>query len=103
MTTYAVRLLSLAVLVLTLTASHPAAGQIPDLKTRGSVPTLAPLVRQVTPAVVAQLRNTIGLARVGEDVKLALLRNGAPLNVVVRIAPALEQGHAFAGGNRVVR
>jgi serine protease Do len=48
----AVRLLSLALLVLTLTASQPAAGQIPDLKTGGSVPTLAPLVRQVTPAVV---------------------------------------------------
>ena len=48
----AVRLLFLALLVLTLTASQPAAGQIPDLKTGGSVPTLAPLVRQVTPAVV---------------------------------------------------
>ncbi|MBC9881852.1 trypsin-like serine protease [Bradyrhizobium sp. INPA01-394B] len=48
----AVRLLLLALLVLTLTASQPAAGQIPDLKTGGSVPTLAPLVRQVTPAVV---------------------------------------------------
>ena len=48
----AVRLLSLALLVLTLTASQPAAGQIPDIKTGGSVPTLAPLVRQVTPAVV---------------------------------------------------
>lgn len=52
MKTYAVRLFSLALLVLTLTASHPAAGQLPDLKTGGSVPTLAPLVRQVTPAVV---------------------------------------------------
>jgi serine protease Do len=49
---YAVRLFSLALLVLTLTASHPATGQIPDLKPGGSVPTLAPLVRQVTPAVV---------------------------------------------------
>ncbi|WP_442869395.1 trypsin-like peptidase domain-containing protein [Bradyrhizobium sp. CCBAU 11434] len=48
----AVRWLSLAMLVLTLTASQPAAGQIPDLKTGGSLPTLAPLVRQVTPAVV---------------------------------------------------
>ncbi|BBO10477.1 serine protease [Bradyrhizobium sp. TM102] len=46
------RLLWLALLVLALTASQPAAGQIPDLKTGGSVPTLAPLVRQVTPAVV---------------------------------------------------
>ncbi|MCG2672591.1 trypsin-like peptidase domain-containing protein [Bradyrhizobium sp. GCM10023182] len=48
----AVRWLSLAMLVLTLTVSQPAAGQIPDLKTGGSLPTLAPLVRQVTPAVV---------------------------------------------------
>ncbi|WP_376709013.1 trypsin-like peptidase domain-containing protein [Bradyrhizobium diversitatis] len=48
----AVRLLFLALLVLTLTASQPAAGQVPDLKTGGPVPTLAPLVRQVTPAVV---------------------------------------------------
>jgi len=48
----AVRPLLLALLMLTLTASQPAAGQIPDLKTGGSVPTLAPLVRQVTPAVV---------------------------------------------------
>ncbi|MCG2630505.1 trypsin-like peptidase domain-containing protein [Bradyrhizobium sp. WYCCWR 13023] len=48
----AVRWLLLAMLVLTLTASQPAAGQIPDLKTGGSLPTLAPLVRQVTPAVV---------------------------------------------------
>ncbi|MBW7972087.1 trypsin-like peptidase domain-containing protein [Bradyrhizobium sp. BR 10289] len=48
----AVRLLLLAMLVLTLSASQPAAGQIPDLKTGGSLPTLAPLVRQVTPAVV---------------------------------------------------
>jgi len=29
-----------------------AAGQIPNLKTGGAVPTLAPLVREVTPAVV---------------------------------------------------
>ena len=48
----AVRPFLLAMLVLTLTASQPAAGQIPDFKTGGSVPTLAPLVRQVTPAVV---------------------------------------------------
>src|SRR3569623_1463426 len=48
----ALRPLLLALLVLALTASQPAAGQIPDLKTGGSVPTLAPLVRQVTPAVV---------------------------------------------------
>ncbi|QAU37837.1 trypsin-like peptidase domain-containing protein [Bradyrhizobium guangdongense] len=52
MTMRAVRPFLLAMLVLTLTASQPAAGQIPDFKTGGSVPTLAPLVRQVTPAVV---------------------------------------------------
>ncbi|MGY4285678.1 S1-C subfamily serine protease [Bradyrhizobium sp. LM2.7] len=51
----------------------------------------------------AQLRNMIGLARVGEDVKLALLRNGAPLTAVVRIAPALESNNALAGRNRLVR
>ena len=48
----AVRPFLLAMLVLTLTASQPAAGQIPDMKNGGSVPTLAPLVRRVTPAVV---------------------------------------------------
>ena len=51
----------------------------------------------------AQLRNTIGLARVGEEVKLALLRNGAPLTVLVRVAPAPETSSAAAGGNRLVR
>lgn len=51
----------------------------------------------------AQLRNTIGLARVGEDVKLTLLRNGAPLTAVVRVAPAVESSSAAVGGNRIVR
>jgi serine protease Do len=46
-----VRLLSLG-LVLAFLASPPAAAQVPDLKTGGAIPTLAPLVRQVTPAVV---------------------------------------------------
>jgi serine protease Do len=31
---------------------NPVAGQIPNLKSGGTVPTLAPLVREVTPAVV---------------------------------------------------
>jgi serine protease Do len=46
------RLVSLGLLVLALAASNPAAAQVPDLKTGSSIPTLAPLVRQVTPAVV---------------------------------------------------
>ena len=51
----------------------------------------------------AQLRNTIGLARVGEDVKLTLLRNGAPFTANVRIAPAVQPSSALAGPNRLVR
>jgi serine protease Do len=38
--------------VLALSACHPAAAQVPDLSRGSPVPTLAPLVRQVTPAVV---------------------------------------------------
>lgn len=51
----------------------------------------------------AQLRNTIGLARVGDDVKLTLLRDGAPLAVTVRVAPASEPSSALASPNRLVR
>lgn len=51
----------------------------------------------------AQLRNTIGLARVGEDVKLTLLRNGAPFTANVRVAPANQPSSALAGPNRLVR
>ncbi|WP_448045359.1 PDZ domain-containing protein [Bradyrhizobium liaoningense] len=51
----------------------------------------------------AQLRNTIGLARIGEDVKLTLLRKGAPLTATVRVAPAIEPSGALAGPNRLVR
>jgi serine protease Do len=51
----------------------------------------------------AQLRNTIGLARIGEEVKLTLLRNGTPLSVLVRVAPAPATSSAVAGGNRFVR
>jgi serine protease Do len=47
-----VRWLSLGLLMLALSALHPAAAQVPDLRKGGSIPTLAPLVRQVTPAVV---------------------------------------------------
>ncbi|MFG3597053.1 trypsin-like peptidase domain-containing protein [Bradyrhizobium sp. RDI18] len=39
-------------LVGTTTVAAPASGQIPSLRTGGTVPTLAPLVRDVTPAVV---------------------------------------------------
>lgn len=46
------RILLLGFLVLTLTGSHLATAQVPDLKRGSPVPTLAPLVRQVTPAVV---------------------------------------------------
>ncbi len=45
------RAISAGLLILALSAS-PAATQIPDLKTGSSIPTLAPVVRQVTPAVV---------------------------------------------------
>ena len=51
MTSRALRFLVLSVLVLAFTAA-PAAAQVPDLKLGGTIPTLAPLVRQVTPAVV---------------------------------------------------
>ena len=51
----------------------------------------------------AQLRNTIGLARVGEEVRLNLLRNGAPLTATVRVAPANQSSSALAGPNRLVR
>ncbi|MBR0766476.1 trypsin-like peptidase domain-containing protein, partial [Bradyrhizobium japonicum] len=43
--------LLLSAFILACAAWFPADAQIPDLKT-GSIPTLAPLVRQVTPAVV---------------------------------------------------
>jgi len=49
---YLSRLFVLTSLMLALLAAHPAAAQVPDLKTGGAIPTLAPLVRQVTPAVV---------------------------------------------------
>ncbi|MEH2593017.1 serine protease Do [Bradyrhizobium sp. AZCC 1721] len=42
----------LAGLVGAATIAAPASGQIPNLRTGGTVPTLAPLVRDVTPAVV---------------------------------------------------
>jgi serine protease Do len=38
----------------------------------------------------AQLRNRIGLARVGEQVRLTVERSGAPQNVIVAVGPASE-------------
>ncbi len=49
---YRLRLSFLAVLLLAVSAPLHSAAQVPDLKTGASIPTLAPLVRQVTPAVV---------------------------------------------------
>ncbi|MGY3489011.1 serine protease Do [Bradyrhizobium sp. USDA 4011] len=49
----------------------------------------------------AQLRNLIGLARIGQDVRFTLLRDGAAASAVVRVAPPLEQSGALAGGNRL--
>jgi S1-C subfamily serine protease len=43
---------ALAVLLCAAILATPAPGQIPNLRTGGTVPTLAPLVREVTPAVV---------------------------------------------------
>lgn len=48
----AIRPLLFGFLVLTLSDCLTAAAQVPELKTGNTVPTLAPLVRQVTPAVV---------------------------------------------------
>jgi serine protease Do len=38
----------------------------------------------------AQLRNRIGLARIGEQVRLTVERSGAPQNVIVAVGPAAE-------------
>ena len=43
---------ALTILLGAALAATPASGQIPNLRTGGMVPTLAPLVREVTPAVV---------------------------------------------------
>jgi serine protease Do len=48
----AIRAVLLGLLVLTLADCLSAAAQVPDLRAGHPVPTLAPLVRQVTPAVV---------------------------------------------------
>ena len=48
------RLIAVALTILLGAAlpAAPVAGQVPNLRTGGTVPTLAPLVREVTPAVV---------------------------------------------------
>ena len=38
----------------------------------------------------AQLRNRIGLARIGEQVRLMVERSGAPQTVIVAVGPASE-------------
>ncbi|MEH2521844.1 S1-C subfamily serine protease [Bradyrhizobium sp. AZCC 1610] len=38
----------------------------------------------------AQLRNRIGLARIGEQVRLIVERSGAPQTVIVAVGPASE-------------
>jgi serine protease Do len=38
----------------------------------------------------AQLRNRIGLARIGEQVRLTVARSGTPQNVIVAVGPASE-------------
>jgi serine protease Do len=43
---------ALTILLGVALAATPVSGQIPNLRTGGTVPTLAPLVREVTPAVV---------------------------------------------------
>ena len=51
----------------------------------------------------AQLRNKIGLARIGQDVKLTVQRDGVPATVVVTVAPPLEPSTASVTGNRRLR
>ncbi|BAL78097.1 trypsin-like peptidase domain-containing protein [Bradyrhizobium cosmicum] len=51
----------------------------------------------------AQLRNKIGLARIGQDVKLTVQRDGAPATVVVTVAPPAEPSTASVTGNRRLR
>ena len=51
----------------------------------------------------AQLRNKIGLAHIGQDVKLTVQRDGVPATVVVTVAPPLEPSTASVTGNRRLR
>ncbi len=51
----------------------------------------------------AQLRNKIGLARIGQDVRLTVQRAGVPATIVVTVAPPAESSTAAVGGNRRLR
>ena len=42
----------------------------------------------------AQLRNTVGLARIGQELKLTVQRNGSLSNVMVRVAPQQKSNNA---------
>ncbi|WP_439396669.1 PDZ domain-containing protein [Bradyrhizobium sp. PMVTL-01] len=42
------------------------------------------------PIRASQLRNKIGLARVGQDVKLTILRGGQTSSAVVKVAPPIQ-------------
>jgi hypothetical protein len=78
------RTLMLSFLILALSASYPAAAQVPDLKTGGSVPTLAPVVRQVTPAEVnISVHGRVSRkAFQGADGLLVCLRQGDPVYLI---------------------
>jgi len=47
----------------------------------------------------AQLRNKVGLARVGQELKLTLQRREGTSNVVVKVAPRMERGAAVTPGD----
>jgi len=51
----------------------------------------------------AQLRNKVGLARIGQDMRLRVQRNGAPLTIDVQVAPPFAQGDASTAKTRVIR
>jgi len=57
--------------------------------------------RQIRTA--AQLRNKVGLARIGQDVRLRVQRNGVPLTIDVKVEPPLAQSNASTGKTRVIR
>ena len=42
----------------------------------------------------AQLRNTVGLARIGQELKLTIQRSGSQSNVMVKVAPQQKPSNA---------